>query len=371
MTGAAELTFDFSANAGAEAGLTDEQLYDHVLAIAELGHQLGYGSAWMVEHHFSDYYPTPSPLMLLSHIAARHPRLGLGTMVLVTPWYDPRRLAEEISMLSILSRGDLHLGLGRGTAPMEYEAFEVDMAESLERFAETVVFLNKALNEQEITFEGEHIRLTRALALRPRPVMDKINFYGALGSPDSAARMAKLELPPLCISYFPLSEHQESLSAWDSAATAAGHATDVSKAIAVNCILADTDEEARALGKKYLPLWFQMQLEHYEVNKDLHRDIPTYEQYVRMNDDFNAFADPARIDPFLDLQLIGSPETVGRRIEEYAEAGFNRFILQCGTPGTPRSLQRETLWRFATLIAPRYSSRFTATARMRAAQNGR
>ena len=24
---------------------------------------LGYGAAWLLEHHFSDYYPTPGPRM--------------------------------------------------------------------------------------------------------------------------------------------------------------------------------------------------------------------------------------------------------------------------------------------------------------------
>jgi hypothetical protein len=49
---------------------------------SELGAELGYDAAWVVEHHFSDYYPTPSPLLLLSHIAARCPGFGLGTAVL-------------------------------------------------------------------------------------------------------------------------------------------------------------------------------------------------------------------------------------------------------------------------------------------------
>ena len=33
------------------------------------GAELAYDAAWVVEHHFSDYYPTPRPLLLLSHIS--------------------------------------------------------------------------------------------------------------------------------------------------------------------------------------------------------------------------------------------------------------------------------------------------------------
>lgn len=37
---------------------------------------------------------------MLAHIAARCPTLGLGTAVIVTPWHQPLRIAEEIAMLS-------------------------------------------------------------------------------------------------------------------------------------------------------------------------------------------------------------------------------------------------------------------------------
>ena len=59
---------------------------------------------WLIEHHFSDYFPTPSPLILASHIAGRFPELSLGTCVVVLPWYEPLRLAGEIAMLSLLMR---------------------------------------------------------------------------------------------------------------------------------------------------------------------------------------------------------------------------------------------------------------------------
>ena len=50
--------------------------------------------------------------------------------MLVLPWYHPLRLAEEIAMLNSMTRGTLHLGIGRGTAKMEYDAYNVDMNEA-------------------------------------------------------------------------------------------------------------------------------------------------------------------------------------------------------------------------------------------------
>ena len=96
------------------AGTPDAALYRHALEDAALAERLGYAGVWTLEHHFSDYYPTPDPLLFLANVAGRHPRLELGTMVIVAPWHHPLRLAEGIAMLSLLSEADLHLGLGRG-----------------------------------------------------------------------------------------------------------------------------------------------------------------------------------------------------------------------------------------------------------------
>ena len=110
---AGEVEFGFVASAADAPGTPDHELYRTVLEDVEYHADLGYTTAWLIEHHFSDYFPTPSPLVLASHIAARFPELSLGTCVLVTPWYQPLRLAGEIAMLSLLTDQSLHLGLGR------------------------------------------------------------------------------------------------------------------------------------------------------------------------------------------------------------------------------------------------------------------
>ena len=107
-----DITFGFQAAAAGEPGKSDAALYRDLMEDCALGHQLGYDAAWLLEHHFSDYYPTPSPLLFMAHIAAKFPDLSLGTSVLVLPWYHPLRLAEEIAMLNSLTRGTLHLGIG-------------------------------------------------------------------------------------------------------------------------------------------------------------------------------------------------------------------------------------------------------------------
>ena len=175
-------------------GEPDAALYRQMIADAELGAELGYDAAWVVEHHFSDYYPTPSPLLLLSHIAARCPGFGLGTAVLVTPWHQPLRMAEEIAMLSLLTDAPLHIGLGRGNAPLEYEAFDVAMSEANDRFEECLAIVRLALQGQPFTYHGKYLRVPREVRLRPTPRLDRLTFLGAIGQPSSGAKYRPAQL---------------------------------------------------------------------------------------------------------------------------------------------------------------------------------
>jgi alkanesulfonate monooxygenase SsuD/methylene tetrahydromethanopterin reductase-like flavin-dependent oxidoreductase (luciferase family) len=70
--------------------------------------------------------------------------------------------------------------------------------------------------------------------------------------------------------------------------------------------------------------------------------------------------DPANIPAWTEYQLVGSPETVARKVEQYAAAGFNHIALHTSTPAVPASLRREWLTRFATEVAPKFSNAFAA-----------
>ena len=65
--------------------------------------------------------------------------------------------------------------------------------------------------------------------------------------------------------------------------------------------------------------------------------------------------DPAELGPFMDSNLVGSPETICRRIDQLAGLGFNYFMVSCATPGTPLALRQQMMTRFAREVCPRYS----------------
>ena len=215
--GAHDVQFGFVASAADAPGTSDAELYRTVLEDVEWHAELGYSTAWFIEHHFSDYFPTPSPVVLMSHLAARFPQLELGTCVLVLPWYDPLRLAGEIAMLSLLTERPLHFGIGRGTAKYEFDAFGLDMGASRQHFAEAYEVISRALSGERFSFDGEHVKVPREVGVRPRVAgvtTDRINFYGAIGSPGTASVMADIGLPPMCTTIGDYGTQVQILETW-------------------------------------------------------------------------------------------------------------------------------------------------------------
>src|SRR5215469_10328302 len=348
-----DIRFGFQA-AAADAGVhSDQKLYQDLLEDCALGSSLGYDAAWLLEHHFSDYYPTPSPLLLMAHIAARCPDLSLGTSVLVLPWYHPLRLAEEISMLNSLTRGTLHLGIGRGTAKMEYDAYCVDMNEGRARFSEVFRIVERGLTGKEFTHRGKFWNIERPIRLRPEPIQKPVKFYGAIGSPASAEVMGDLGIAPICLSTFPDGLLLKILERWRG--RAGKKAEGAILPISVKMFIADTDEEARDLGRRYYPSFFALQADHYEADSRPWTNIPEYVDFNRMFANLRKLTDPENLDPYLDSNLVGSAETICRRIDSLIALGFNYFMVSCATPGTPVELRRRMMTRFARDICPRYS----------------
>src|ERR1041385_8265580 len=120
---------------------SDRDVYREELRLADLAEPLGLDSVWAVEHNFTDYTMCPDVLQFLTYMAGRTRRVALGSMVVVLPWHDPLRVAEEVSMLDAISGGRVIRGLGRGAGKVEFEGFRLAMDESRARFVESAELL--------------------------------------------------------------------------------------------------------------------------------------------------------------------------------------------------------------------------------------
>ena len=81
---------------GQGEGRTDRDVYRNELRLADLAEPLGFESIWGVEHHFTDYTMCPDVLQFLTYFAGRTHAIQLGSMVVVLPWHEPIRVAEQV-----------------------------------------------------------------------------------------------------------------------------------------------------------------------------------------------------------------------------------------------------------------------------------
>ncbi|MBJ3778633.1 LLM class flavin-dependent oxidoreductase [Acuticoccus mangrovi] len=357
MTGGPQtVSFGVAVTAVGPAGMSDSEMYGDMFGDVAFAIEQGFEKLWMIEHHFSDYFPTANPLQLLAYIAGRYgDAIDLGTCVIIPPWYQPLRLAEDIAQLRLLTKRPIGIGIGRGTAILEYERFGIpNMDESRDRFRETYEIVHKALTEDTITYEGRYLSVPKPTRLRPKVDPAGITFYGAVGStPTSAEIMADMGLPIMCSSFGDFDKQAEIVRLWKARAAQNGmdpaaHLTP----IMVNCIVADTDAEAVAEAQEFIPKFMQAQLDHYEGEGEHLRILETYSAWRGIFEGMKKRCDPANIPPWTKGQLIGSPETVIAQTKRFVEAGYNHIFLQTATPGVPPEPRRRWQKRFMEEVVP-------------------
>ena len=170
----------------------DHEVYAVDLGLARQAEPLGFDSVWSVEHHFTDYTMCPDVLQFLTYMAGCTERIQLGSMVCVLPWHDPLRVAEQISMLDVVSGGRVILGIGRGTGRVEFDGFRVPMPEARGRFAEATDMILTGLDRGYVEYDGQYVRQPR-VDLRPSPPRTfRGRTYAAAISPESAEIMARM-----------------------------------------------------------------------------------------------------------------------------------------------------------------------------------
>ena len=83
--------------------------------------EAGFETAWAAEHHGIELNIGPNPFVTLANWAAYTPRIRLGTAVVVAPYWNPIRVAEEAAITDLMCAGRLELGIGRGAFQYEFD----------------------------------------------------------------------------------------------------------------------------------------------------------------------------------------------------------------------------------------------------------
>ena len=340
----------------AQAGRSDASVLAEHLALGDLAEPLGFDSLFGLEHHFTGYSMSPHPLQLLSYFAGKTKRITLGTCVIVLPWHDPIRVAEQIAYLDLLCGGRCMFGFGRGAASVEYAGFRVPMEEARPRFAESAQLITKALQDEVFEWDGEFYKIPK-MSIRPRPISHpERRFYASSVSPESAEIMAKLGFGMMVIMQNEWSKAAADIQSFRDIAISVGH-TPRPPVILTNVSVAESRDEAHDRAMQYLGAKWDSIDNHYNFSDGHLANVKGYESYGKMAKTYSKLKDEdARqkmTDFYVKIQIVGTPNDCIEQVRELRTlTGTDHIVSDFSYGGMPHEDGELNMRLFATQVMP-------------------
>ena len=339
-----------------EPGRPDVAVVHEHLALGDLAEPLGFDSLWGLEHHFTGYAMSPAPTQLLAYFAGRTKRISLGTAVIVLPWHDPIRVAEQIALLDIMCGGRCLFGFGRGAASVEYEGFGIPMGEARPRFAEAAEVIVKALANETFEHQGQFFKIPRT-SIRPRPISNpERRFYASSVSPESAEVIARLGFGMLLIMQNEWSKCREDIDKFHAMSQAAGFAPRA-PIILTNVSCAESRDEAKERAMRYLGRKWQSIDDHYRFSDGHLSVVKGYESYGKTAKTYAKLKDPANLkkatDFYVSIQIVGTPDDCLQQIGELQKVtGLEHLVAEFAFGNLPHHEAERNARLFADKVLP-------------------
>ena len=335
-------------------GHSDAAVIAEHLALGDLAEPLGFDSLWALEHHFTGYAMSPSPLQTLSYYAGRTRRLTLGTAVIVLPWHDPIRVAEQIALLDIICGGRCIFGFGRGAASAEYNGFSVPMEEARPRFVEAAEVVVKALSNDSFEHDGRFYKVPR-ISIRPRPVSNPVRrFYASSVSPESAELMARMGFGMLLIMQNEWQKAAQDIVRFHEIAAKVGHRPRP-PIILTNVSCAENRQEAQERAGVYLGAKWDSIDAHYHFSDGHLASVKGYESYGKMAKTYAKMKDPSfrqkATDFYVSIQIVGTPDDCLEQVAELRRlTGLDHLVTEFAFGGMPHEQAELNMRLFAERV---------------------
>jgi luciferase family oxidoreductase group 1 len=283
---------------GASAG----QALRNTLALARHVEHLGYTRYWVAEHHNMPGIASSAPAVLIGHIADATSSIRVGSGGVMLPNHAPLTVAEQFGMLEALHPGRVDLGIGRapGTDQLTASALRRTTDLSADDFPQ-------ALGELLAFFNGSFPETHPYSRITAVPARGNVPHLWLLGSSGYSAQVAGyLGWPFAFAHHFSPANTLPALALYRSSFNASADLDRPYALVAVAVVCAETDERARWLAGPSA-------LSFLRLRQGRPGLLPTPEEAAAY-----AYSEVERemVDARLRDQVIGSPETVRRGLED-------------------------------------------------------
>jgi alkanesulfonate monooxygenase SsuD/methylene tetrahydromethanopterin reductase-like flavin-dependent oxidoreductase (luciferase family) len=347
---------------------SDREVYTTALDEIQFGEQLGFNTAWLVEHHFMpEYSHSPAPETFLAALSQRTQTIRLGHAIVPLPYNHPVRVAERIAMLDVLSNGRIEFGFGRGFSPQEYAAFGLAMQDSRRYTLESYTIIRQALETGKFDYAGDFFEL-KDLPLRPHCIQrPHPPIWTAAVSPDSFELAAELGVGVLIGPFKPWFMIKEDIKrfkkAWVANPDNAGIEPRIGMTVGIYC-----DKNGKQAYRDAKPAfeWFYEKLLS-QTKPVLEKLYGTYEYYQRVGK-LSGIAEHAihlRLLETLGMAIVGTPEHCAKRIRVMQKAGVTHMLCAFGAGLMETQQTRSSMQLFAEQVMPEFDSTVTAQTKPR------
>ena len=339
-------------------------VYDDHVRLAQRAEALAFHSYFTIEHQNSPVGRITAPTVYLTAIARATEKLRVGAMIWQLPFYQPLRLAQEVAMLDHLSRGRVEFGAGFGVHEHEFMRWGVDYYQRHEISQEVLEVMKMAWTQKEVTYDGEYFHFDEALP-QPQPFQKPYPpIWAAVHSDESVEWAAKnnyhmaknLDTDDVCARKFDLYRR-----VWKES----GHEGPMPRLFLMRSVhVAETDEQAHEEARQYLGLGEQRfgsgpiantRIGWGTSSRGMGRDSELAHNQERGQTSTQA-AQSYEFNIEQGLALVGSPETVIRKLEERRERmGFDLFCTNHQIGRMPPPLVDRSIELFGKEVIPAFA----------------
>ena len=338
-------------------GMSDADMFREETKVAILADEVGMDFALFPEHHFDpNYAMMPDNMQFLAYLGAKTNRIKIGTGAIILPWWkNPTRVAEKIAMLDILLGDRFLLGFGRGLARMEYEAFQVDMNESRERFDEAAEIILDILETGVAEYDTKYFKQPRT-EVHPTPergFRDR-GFFSVAMTPDSGIAAANLGGTMMSFVQLPWEQHNAAVEAWRERFREVHPDREPGAPVFSDfTFCSESAEEAEQIAREYLTKYYLTVIKHYDFDGSHWGKTKGYTAYQAGADAIKEAGLEAAAEGFVQNQAWGTPDQIVEKWTKRAEmTGEVRPAMAVSYAGMPYELVHKSLRLIGEKVVP-------------------
>jgi alkanesulfonate monooxygenase SsuD/methylene tetrahydromethanopterin reductase-like flavin-dependent oxidoreductase (luciferase family) len=331
-----------------------DQYWQECLHLTSLADEFGYTHIRTVEHHLGNYGGySPNPHIFLAAAAMRTQAARLITGAVLPIFNNPLKIAGEIGMLDAISGGRLECGFARAFLPHEFDGFGRTLDESKARFSEGLEQVQKLLEEENVSFDGEfhsfkNITVTPRTTQQPRPPI----WIAALITPTSFEFAGKMGFNIMAI---PLTggKMNELIGIYRNAWQEADHKGDGTVMLAHHMFCHEDRERAYELSRDPLNRYLASVVTSASpwLTGSSSVDYPGYDKIIEQlsEETFESQVEKG-------AAFVGTPDDINEQISAYIEltGGFEVASLQINFNDLPLEHAENSMKLFGKKVIPNF-----------------